>query len=128
MVRCIWCGEEIEDDKIREHIAEKHLGIHFTNGTSPADIKLQSMTEPEPQKAPEPQQSAMSHNNAQRNTVSHNVTSHDISHEIISHVAEQPKPKKRYLNAEEILGLIQNTNKQFPPKEIPECPLTKEGE
>jgi hypothetical protein len=43
-------------------------------------------------------------------------------------MTEQPKPKKRYLQADEILNLMQNTNKQFPPKETPECPLTKGAE
>lgn len=39
--------------------------------------------------------------------------------------AKQPR---RYLKADEILNLLQNTNKHFSPKQpLGECPVTKEG-
>jgi hypothetical protein len=38
----------------------------------------------------------------------------------------EPQKPKRYLGADEILDVMHNANKQYPPKIIPGCPLTKE--
>ena len=35
---------------------------------------------------------------------------------------------KRYLEADEILNVLHNANKRFPPKTVQGCPLTKENE
>jgi len=40
----------------------------------------------------------------------------------------QEKPKKHYLNAEEIITLLHNVNQSYPTKEVPGCPLTKRDE
>jgi hypothetical protein len=105
MVKCIFCAQEIPDDKIKEHIAEKHLGVHFTNGAAPA-------LDPQPQNSEIPKSVNNEITKSQNNKISE----------------EKQKPKKRYLNPEEILTLLQNTNKRFPTKEIPGCPITKENE
>jgi hypothetical protein len=42
-------------------------------------------------------------------------------------MTQQQKPK-RYLNSDEILDVMHNANKHYPPKEIGECPITKEAE
>jgi hypothetical protein len=38
------------------------------------------------------------------------------------------KPKKRYLNADEIITLLHNVNQTFPKIEIPPCPINKQEE
>jgi hypothetical protein len=41
----------------------------------------------------------------------------------------QAKKPRRYLDADEILNLVQNTNKSFPTKQPPlECPIKKTEE
>jgi hypothetical protein len=105
MVKCIWCGEEIEGT-IREHMAEKHIGVK----------------QPEPMKPDPPPPTAEG--------ISHGI-SHGIANEIPkTNTPTLPleKPKKRYLNADEIITLLQNTNKRFMSNELAGCPLTKETE
>ena len=100
--RCIWCGMEIEGS-IREHIAEKHIGINQAPQVAPAPaITPKNTTLPQqeiikPQKPDTP-------------------------------MLPMEKPKKRYLDADEIITLLQNTNKSFSLKDIAGCPITKEGE
>ena len=107
MVRCIWCGEEIEGS-IRDHMAQKHVG---TPQVAPAPAITPKNTTP-------PQQE-----------ISHDI-SHDISHAIANEIPKiiiptlpVEKPKKRYLDAAEIITLLQNTNKQFSLNQVQGCPL-----
>jgi hypothetical protein len=120
MVRCIFCGEEIEGS-VRDHMAEKHLGIHFTNGAPPADIDPKNTKEPEPQKVHI--ETSVASTDKQKTQLTEKKQNNEIPKSL-----NNEKPKRRYLNADEIITLLQNTNKQFPLNDISECPLTKENE
>jgi hypothetical protein len=111
-MKCIWCGEEIPDDAIKQHIAEKHLGIK--NATplqvaptfmiAPKTTTLNTTDKPEQQ-----------------------LTEKEQIKEIPK-LLNSEKPKKRYLKGDEIITLLHNTNKQFLNNEVSGCPLTKENE
>jgi len=100
-MRCIWCGEEIEGS-IRDHMAEKHIGVKKDSAAAPPTIPDPPKPIPieEPKKTEKPDTPTL----------------------------PMEKPKKRYLDAAEIITLLQNTNKRFPLKELAGCPLTKENE
>ena len=109
MPKCIFCGEEVENSK--EHIAEKHLGIN-------------QIVNQAPQVAPTP---AITQKNTTENTT---LPQQDIikPQKPDTPMLPMEKPKKRYLDADEIITLLQNTNKSFSLKDIAGCPITKEGE
>jgi len=105
MVKCIWCGEEIEGS-IRDHLAQKHIG----------ENKKET-----PQVAPTP---AITQKNTTPNTTTKDTPTLPLEKEIPKSLNTE-KPKKRYLNADEIITLLQNTNKRFMSNELAGCPLTK---
>jgi hypothetical protein len=86
-MRCIFCSQEIPDDQVKQHIAEVHLGIHLTDGEKPRDI------DPPPS----------------------NEVTKSPSNEVTK-LPETPtqKPKRCYLNAQEILDIIGHTNTKIP--------------
>jgi hypothetical protein len=108
MVRCIYCGVEIEGST-RDHLAEKHLGIK-------KDASRETL-----QIAPTP---PITQESTKENTTALEKT----EGKEIPKSLKSEKPKKRYLDAAEIITLLQNTNKQFPLNELAGCPLTKENE
>jgi hypothetical protein len=120
MTRCIWCGEEIEGS-VKDHMAEKHLGIHFTNGAPPPDIDTSKSDETLPI-APT---SSDHSENTTKNTISPAAENKQKPN---TPALPLEKPKKHYLTGAEIITLLQNTNKQFLLNEIQGCPLTKENE
>jgi hypothetical protein len=95
---------EIEGS-IKEHQEIAHFGINKTAAAAPPPI----LTPPKPLPKEEPQKTSVDSTDSQ-NTIN----------------TKNAKPKKRYLNAAEIITLLQNTNKQFPLNEIQGCPLSKE--
>jgi len=121
MVQCIWCKEEIPEDEIKQHIAEKHLGIHFTNGAPPPDID----TLKNGKTLPIVPTTAITPENTTKNTISPAAENKQKPN---TPALPLEKPKKHYLTGAEIITLLQNTNKQFLLNEIQGCPLTKENE
>ena len=102
MTRCIYCGVEIEGST-RDHLAEKHLGIK----------KPAAAPTPPPTPTPPPKPLPIEEPKKEDREIPKSLKSE--------------KPKKRYLDAAEIITLLQNTNKQFPLNELAGCPLTKEN-
>ena len=110
MPKCIWCGKEFPDDAtVKQHIAEDHIGIHFTEGAKPSDIQASAETTDSQTK---PQ-----------------IEKTQLTEKKQNDTPKLPleKPKKRYLAAEEIITLLQNTHATFPRKELLPCPVTKEA-
>jgi hypothetical protein len=97
MTKCIFCGDEIEGT-IKEHMLQKHIGT--------------------PQVAPTPAITPKNTTQPQEIIKSENKEITKSQNNEIPKSLKSEKPKKRYLSAEEILNLLQNTNKQFPTNEI----------
>jgi hypothetical protein len=85
---CIWCNKEIPDDQIKQHIAETHIGVQFTDGQKFMATHLKPDVDPQPTQNTAPPQPKPNEN-----------------------------PKRRYLNADEILQIIGHTNTKIPKKE-----------
>jgi hypothetical protein len=109
MVKCIWCGEEIEGS-IRDHIAEKHVGVK----------------QPEPMRSDPPPPAEPSVKPT--DSTDKPKTQLTDKKQINTPSLPMEKPKKRYLDAAEIITLLQNTNKQFSLDQVQGCPLSKENE
>lgn len=107
MVKCIWCGEEIEGS-IKDHIAEKHVILKKQEKTQPLPIA------PTPATAPK--------------TTTVNTTEKPEITKKDTPTLPLEKPKRRYLNADEIITLLHNVNQTFPKIEIPPCPISKQEE
>ena len=116
MVTCIYCKKEIDSDKIKQHISEEHLGLSSTKGLDgPLPIA--------PTLAITPKTTTV-------NTTEKPSPITPSENEPIKHTPTLPleKPKKRYLNADEIITLLHNVNQTFPKIEIPPCPINKQEE
>ena len=109
---------EIEGS-IREHIAEKHIGINQAPQVAPTPAITQKNTTENT--TPPPRQQIIKSVNTEI-PKSLNTEKPDTP------MLPMEKPKKRYLDADEIITLLQNTNKSFSLKDIAGCPITKEGE
>jgi hypothetical protein len=107
-MRCIWCGREIPDGEIKEHIAQEHLGMHFTDGEKPADI------DPSPEQPTEAKQPPQTPPLPLEKTPA----------PICPMPAPKETPKKRYLKSEEILNVLHTTYAKLPNPPAP-CPITK---
>jgi len=105
-MRCIWCQQDFPEEEIEKHIAEKHIGIHFTEGAKPTDIDPQQETPKEKQ-------------NQNVEGIEKRKKVEKVENKENKHTPPLPleNPKKHYLNAQEILNLIGNTNMQFPRKD-----------
>jgi hypothetical protein len=107
-MKCFICGKEVSKDDLRAHLAE-HLGIELHDGKvegKPQETLPARRIEGVPSKLPAVTPTPKLPLEAEPTSIA----------------------KKRYLTGQEIINLIHNTNKQFPPKEVGECPLTKTGE
>jgi hypothetical protein len=114
MVKCIYCGVEIEGS-IKEHQEQTHFGVKKPAAAPPT--------------IPTPNPFSIETPKKEDNKIIKSENKEIIKAE--NHDTPQlpmEKPKKRYLDAAEIITLLQNTNKQFSTNSLQECPLTKENE
>ena len=93
-------------------MAEKHFGIKKDANHEALQVEPTS---------------AITQENTNANTTASEKTE-KIENTEIPKSLNNEKPKKRYLNAAEIITLLQNTNKQFPLNEVQGYPLTKVNE